>query len=190
MELILSPAPEHRPGDELGRSYTPDHVAQAIVDRLAERWSLRAVLEPCVGGGAFVRAVRSHQRPGQIVAGVDLDPGAPGRELVDDFVVGDFTTLPARGFDLVVTNPPFGPDVGQAVTLAIARKARAAGDVCALLLPGDYLTQVGWAELVADCAEVWPIVGRVWSNTRGMVVLVWDVRHRGPTLFRPLKVRS
>jgi hypothetical protein len=188
--LYLYAPPEHRPGDALGRSYTPDNVAAAIVDRVLALGVTCTWLEPCVGGGAFVRAIRARDEVGRI-CGVDLDRGAPGLALVDDPVLADFTMWPlVQRWGVAITNPPFGPDVGQGTTLEIARRAIVSADVCALLLPGDYLTQVGWAELVESCAEVWPIVGRVWSHTRGMVVYVWRQGHQGPGLFRPLRVRS
>ena len=193
LPLAMAAPPEHRPGDELGRSYTPDHVATAIVERLVDDGcSFARVVEPCVGGGAFVRAIKRFKAgTASEITGVDLDPGAPGLDLCQRPMVGDAAgeALAFRRFDLAITNPPFGPDVGQAVTLAIVRNARHVAEQTVMLLPGDYLTQVGWADLVAECAEVWPIVGRVWSHTRGMVVLVWDERHQGPTLFRPLRVR-
>jgi hypothetical protein len=57
--VTIAAPPEHRPGDALGRSYTPDRVAAAICERLrvSGRLAVHAsVLEPCVGGGAFIRA--------------------------------------------------------------------------------------------------------------------------------------
>lgn len=185
---MLAAPPEHRPGDELGRSYTPDHVAAAIVDRLIEDYGMpRIVLEPCVGGGAFVRPFRGRA----MVIGVDLDPGAPGLALCDEQIVGDAAGIgwTPEGLDLALTNPPFGKAVGQRTTLAIANRAIVAATTCALLVPLDYVTQVGWSELVAGCAQVWPIVGRVWSHERGMAVLVWHAGEVGPCVFRPLEVR-
>jgi hypothetical protein len=189
MLFELVPAPVHVAGDPLGRSYTPEHVARAIAERLIQTYGMpRVVLEPCVGGGAFVRPFLGRA----MCIGVDLDPNAPGLALVDDPIVGDAAGIDwTPDFaDLALTNPPFGRAVGQETTLAIATRSIRAADTCALLVPLDYLTQVGWAALVADCAEVWPFVGRVWDHERGMVVLVWHVHHEGPTLHRPLPVRS
>jgi hypothetical protein len=188
------PDPVHIPGDPLGRTYTPQHVADAIMARLDPMLPrYPSVLEPCVGGGAFVRAAQGIGA--RYVVGVDIDPLASGRHLCHEFVVHDFSRIRwARACDLSVTNPPFGRAVGQDVTLAIAHNAIGAADVCALLLPVDVLTQVGWAELIAIALEVWPIVGRVWDHERGMVVLVWhhDRSVLGPaqvpTVFRPLAV--
>lgn len=189
MSFALTSPPVHVPGDPLGRSYTPEYVAQAIAERLIQTYGMpRVVLEPCVGGGAFVRPFRGRA----LCTGVDIDPNAPGLALVDDPIVGDAADIDwTPDFaDLSLTNPPFGAAVGQATTLRIATRAIQAADTCALLVPLDYVTQVGWADLVADCAEVWPIVGRVWEHERGMVVLVWHVHHTGATLHRPLRVRG
>jgi predicted RNA methylase len=194
------PEPEvHVKGDPLGRSYTPDPVALAIMLRLRLFLPQNpTVLEPCVGGGAFVRAAHRALFT-RYVVGVDIDPLAPGRHDCHEFVVQDFAKVrwTPNAVDLSVTNPPFGRAVGQDVTLAIVQNALDAAGACAVLVPLDYITQVGWAELVALCVEVWPIVGRVWDHERGMVVLVWCRAHyerwgvnRAPTLHIPLTVSS
>jgi predicted RNA methylase len=187
----VHPEPEvHLKGDPLGRSYTPDPVALAIVQRLRP-WltSSPTVLEPCVGGGAFARAARAHLSPRRLY-GVDLDPGAPGFSDVDEAIVQDFARTPwtPGAVELAVTNPPFGRSVGQGTTLAIVRNMRAAADVAAVLVPLGYLGQQGWADHVREAAAVWPIVGRVWEHEREMVVLVWDRDHIGLCEFRPLPV--
>jgi hypothetical protein len=192
------PDPVHIKGDELGRSYTPQHVASAIVGRLYKRGVfMNRVLEPCVGGGAFVDAVQATGCRPCHVTGVDVDPDARGFELCDDRLEMDFTS-PAwhawcyakagRTWDLAITNPPFGREVGQPLTLAIVTGMLMVADVAAVLVPLDYLTQKGWAVLISECVEVWPIVGRVWDHERGMVVLVWDRRiAHGTALHRPLE---
>ncbi len=190
--MLTAPEPAvHLRGDALGRSYTPDPVARAIVQRLSERVGLGGtVLEPCLGGGAFVRACREVLWP-RYVCGVDVDPEAPGRRLVDEFVAQSFGSVVdwAAAFDLSVTNPPFGKAVGQDATLRIMRAARNAATVCAMLVPLDYLTQAGFEADVAECAEVWPVLPRPFPHERGMVVLVWSAVHSGPTLHRPLRWR-
>jgi hypothetical protein len=191
--VILTPqAPEvHHKGDLLGRSYTPDVVALQTGRRLVDTVENRAplILEPCVGGGAFARAARwcwPHAR----ITGVDIDERATGFEDCDSGVIGDATApYPAvLRWDLAVTNPPFGRVVTQAVTLAIVRNARAAADVCAMLMPLGYLGQQGWAPLVKDCAAIWPIVGRVWEHERELCVYVWRRHHEGPTVLDILAI--
>lgn len=186
-QLGLVAPPEHRKGDALGRSYTPEHVAQAIVGRVFSRgWDLGTVWEPCVGGGSFLRAARAFGA--RWLIGTDLDGQAPGRDLCDEFRVQPAEATYER-VNLAITNPPFGRAVGQATTLGIARATIAAGRTAVLLVPVDYLTQNGWYELVDTCAQVWPIIGRVWEHERGMVVLVWRRGCEEPTLFDPLVVR-
>ena len=94
--------------DELDRYYTPDWLARLIVDEL-EVEAPRGVLEPSVGGGAFVRAVR--QRWGDVhVSGVDLDPRAEGLAHVEEPIDGDLLDVelpPEDRVDLVVGNPPY-----------------------------------------------------------------------------------
>lgn len=117
--------------------YTPDNIAQIACRALlclingpsgftryrGEKEQLR-VLEPAVGGGAFVRAFRTTLEEASYVpgtgmktefTGVDLDPHATGLSLCENRVVGDFTALSSRDigledgelFDLAIGNPPY-----------------------------------------------------------------------------------
>jgi hypothetical protein len=187
--LTTPEADVHIKGDPLGRSYTPDHVALAIADRLRPFVPKNPmVLEPCVGGGAFARAART-ALSARRVFGVDIDAEAPGRRDVDEFYEQDFarTAWAPGAVELALTNPPFGKAVGQATTLAIVRNMRQTADVAAVLVPLGYLGQQGWAPLVREACAVWPIVGRVWEHDREMVVIVWDRECTGPVWeFRQL----
>lgn len=197
--LTTPEADVHIKGDPLGRSYTPDHVALAIVQRLRTLWpagTTLSVVEPCAGGGAFLRAAVTTGPVSEAMA-LDVSPDAPALAGPDPRwlrSVHDATTAfptPFGGFDLAVTNPPFGKAVGQKVTLAIVDRMREAAQVAAVLVPLGYLGQQGWAERVKACRAVWPIVGRVWEHEREMVVLVWDRRPgqpRGVTVMRLLEV--
>lgn len=211
------PEPDvHVAGDPLGRTYTPDLAALAILKRLAEKpcagrggaprlAGAESFLDPCLGGGAWARAFRavvppvavfSGGSPGPFVAGSDLDPDAPGRRDVDAFEVRDATepvppALVGR-FSLAATNPPFGLEVGQEVTTAIVASLRRLGIVSVALVPVDYLTQAGWEDQIAECVEVWPLLPRPFGPERGMVALVWDARNPTPALtaYQPLRWRS
>jgi len=195
--LITPEANVHIKGDPLGRSYTPDHVALAVVQRLRTLWAPGAalsVVEPCAGGGAFLRAALSSGPVHGLVA-LDISRDAPALSDPDlrwHAQVHDATLpLPSEGgWNLAVTNPPFGKAVGQRTTLAIVDRMRAAASVAAVLVPLGYLGQTGWADRVAFCRHVWPIVGRVWEHEREMVVLVWDRRRDGvvTTAFELLEV--
>lgn len=84
--------------------YTPPEVAFRLIDLLSIRpgdW----LLEPSAGGGAFVQAARA---AGANVTAVDLDPGACGLMLADEYAVGDFLTWqPKRTYRWIAGNPPF-----------------------------------------------------------------------------------
>jgi hypothetical protein len=197
--LTTPEADLHIKGDPLGRSYTPDHVALAIVHRLRTLWppgQPLSIVEPCVGGGAFLRAAVT---TGPVLAALALDVSRDAPALSDPDLrwhaqVHDATTAfptPFGGFDLAVTNPPFGKAVGQRTTLAIVDRMREAANVAAVLVPLGYLGQQGWAERVKACRAVWPIVGRVWEHDREMVVLVWDRRLQplfAPTTLQLLEI--
>ena len=103
--------------DKLDRYYTPDLFADAClslaVRALAEQSGkterVIRFIEPCTGGGAFLRAA---ERAGHIpVGGCDVDPDAPGLKL--DGVERTPLNLyrPPRA-DLVITNYPYkmGPN--------------------------------------------------------------------------------
>jgi hypothetical protein len=108
-----------------GRYYTPETIAQAMVD-----WAIRdskcTVLDPSFGGCAFFRtsvtALRrlGAERPGRLLYGVDIDPDARGylSPLLDSgakphqFRTEDFLkTKPCQMSDapysVVVGNPPY-----------------------------------------------------------------------------------
>ena len=86
--------------------YTPDDVALACIDALAPLVSRGAtIVEPSVGGGAFVRALRG-RGVGGAIHGVDVDPAAPGLALCRGATVADFRrTYPDA--DWIVGNPPY-----------------------------------------------------------------------------------
>ena len=91
--------------------YTPDALAEAIVEALDGPGLIEWVLEPHVGGGAFARAVK-RRWSGVRVNGLDIDPEAAGQRDCDRFEVGDFLSLP-KPLDpddpptLIIGNPPF-----------------------------------------------------------------------------------
>ena len=98
--------PERR---ELDRYYTADPVAAALVQLLHLPAGAR-VVEPSVGGGAWVRALHRHGPDNVHITGVDLDPDARGLQGCDDAVVGvDWTdpSLDDRTWDWSIGNPPY-----------------------------------------------------------------------------------
>ena len=114
----------------LGRYYTDDDVALAVVRDLDDRGIVdfaRAehVLEPSAGGGAFVRALRAlRDERGYAfrVLAIDIDPRAAAAEWADDFRVFDALDVDAwpeewpDRVDVVIGNPPYSirvPKLGK-----------------------------------------------------------------------------
>ena len=108
--------------------YTPDELAGVLVgllDDVFEEMRLpeeapklpsparkRWIVEPSVGQGAFVRAVRA-RHPSTFVFGCDVDPASPGLDLCDKAVVGDWSEVAKQiqagpgNTLLILGNPPF-----------------------------------------------------------------------------------
>lgn len=93
--------------DALDRYYTPPDVAMRCV-----RWlsgivdAPQTVMEPSVGGGAWVAAARQEWRP--TVDVLDIDPGAAGLGMGDTSICADWLTVsPPVRYDLVLGNPPY-----------------------------------------------------------------------------------
>lgn len=168
--------PEHGHGDvgdDLDRFYTPDKLALAVVHRVANRLSEppKTVLEPSVGGGSFVRAVRKVW-PEATVTGFDMDPMARGLALCDHAVVGDFEFAEAEQHDLLVGNPPFG-NIREHLPRAISLGAAVALIMPWSLLGGVETWEQMWVE-VGKPHEVWPVMGRPWQkNIRETAAYFW-----------------
>jgi hypothetical protein len=100
--------------------YTPYDLALAIVARLPGEVLLRSpesvlsdpyILEPHVGGGAFVQALKDCGVAPQQIEVMDINPDAPGLEMCRPSgisSVGDFLRVePRRRPYVVIGNPPF-----------------------------------------------------------------------------------
>lgn len=100
---------------ELDRKYTDERVARFLVDSLSPEVFRGTILEPSVGRGAFVRAVRATRgvQRMDLIFGVDIDAEVSGLSEADLGKVGDF--LDPHLFDewmetppsLIIGNPPF-----------------------------------------------------------------------------------
>lgn len=94
----------------LGKFYTPLPVARAIVATIDQELNKppEHILEPSVGGGAFVIAA-CERWPDAHVTGIDIDRDAPGLGYCNSTFINDFESLAIVGpaFDLVLGNPPF-----------------------------------------------------------------------------------
>lgn len=168
------------PHDELDRHYTPQALADAIVDRLVSRGHIGNgchAIEPSAGGGAFVRALHRHRIT---VTAVDVDPEAVGLQIADLAFPGDwpaYARVSHASADAVVGNVPFGgpPDyLGIQHALASLPVARSA---VALILPWSWLGTPLPRRLLAGRmpCEVWPIAKRPWPRSvRETGVWFWD----------------
>ncbi len=92
--------------DGLDAFYTPDAVALALV--MEEKlWGV-STLEPSVGGGAWVRALRRASASPGPIWGCDINHQAQGLRLCDRGYVADFQSLRMEGVpEQVVGNPPY-----------------------------------------------------------------------------------
>lgn len=95
---------------------TPDDLAEVLAGLLSIGPG-EHVMEPHVGAGAFVLAVRA-RTTGAHVTGIDLNPAAEGLALCDAARVGDFLAWKPghreRRPTVIIGNPPFGPGKGIA----------------------------------------------------------------------------
>ena len=111
--------------------YTPSWC----VDRLLDTGLIAIegeVLEPCVGGGAIVRAVDAHHAQSPVAwTTMDID-----RSVSAD-IHGDFlTTTLGRRFDSVVTNPPYK------IAQQVVAKSLAIADQVIMLLRINWLASM------------------------------------------------
>lgn len=187
--LLFDVAAVGNPHDGLDRFYTPEALALRCVAALADVGGIDTLIEPHVGGGAFVRTARKLW-PGVLIAGLDVDPAAPGLDLVDvdsrgvDFldVVGGWGRMPKGR--AIVGNPPFG-DAFEHVSAAV----RTGADVVAFVLPLAFLGSVRWAPWLDEHPPrvVHRIVGRPWpANVREVAFYEWRRGWTGDSVTRRL----
>lgn len=122
--------------------YTPDDVAKLCVYGLSnviDPTTIRTVVEPSVGGGAFIRAWKEIGLQDTEYDAFDIDPFAVG--LTGQRVMGshlDFLQWvgPPRKYDLVLGNPPYSD------ALRHVQKALEVGQNVAFLLRLGFLASV------------------------------------------------
>lgn len=173
--------------DPLDRFYTPQALADAVVDRLSPA-ALSWVVEPSCGGGAFVRAL---QRRGCLVLGCDLDPEADGLRRSDLAWAGALESFPGSAGPLAwaIGNPPFGSDPDY-LGLQHARICLKHAPSVALILPWSWLGLPPAMACLRDAPvpdEVWPIHPRPWGDhLRESAVWVWRERAGSTRIGEPL----
>lgn len=187
----------------LDRYYTDPRLAQAAVRDVVESTRIPeapVVIEPSVGGGAWVRAVRE-VRPHAFVIGVDKDADAAGLRLCDEAHPVDWTTFATRAvverwaeaeFVWVVGNPPFSKAHDHAPL------CWQIGTITTLLLRATWFDSLK----VRPTLDAAPPTRRVvLPNPRASytgqghdpvpaLITTWDRRHTGPAAFSILPWRG
>lgn len=183
-------APAFAKHDPLGRCYTPQALADRIVEAIAFPGIPWSILEPSVGGGAFVVAC-ARRWPESRVIGIDKDPDAEGLRLCDTAHVADFVAEPRPliGAPLVLGNPDFGRRNCR-IPLAHTEAALALGPVTlAFILPWAFWGVETWRPLLHGerrPAVVRPIPGRPWDCVREVAVYEWHRGFTGKTQIEPI----
>lgn len=115
--------------------YTPDDVARKCVATIAHHLSRARIVEPSVGGGAFLRAVAHFGVMPHSTYAIDVDPNAAGLMLADRFTVGDFASRGTTSAcpdcrNWIIGNPPFShalEHVERALEIAFADRTKPGG---------------------------------------------------------------
>lgn len=143
--------------ENLGRYYTKLDLARELVQVIPIRPG-STILEPQVGRGAFVRALREMEEDRGLLAkegqgfrvdAMDLDPQAAAfttfttRTLLDEWRVGDFLSdpPPLAAYDLILGNPPYGNEKREDVASPHIQRA------LSLLAPkgsAAFLVRLNW----------------------------------------------
>lgn len=178
--LLRPPAPALADGEraELDAYWTPLACARACCAVLRPRVGATRILEPAVGGGAWVQAARETW-PGATVDAIDLDASAPGLAAADAHVIGDFLSTTGRGYGLVLGNPPYGGDL-----VGWVERARDAGAAVAFLLRSTFLGSVSRSSfwLQHQPTDVWVLAPRPrWegpgsrptTDTADSILVLW-----------------
>ncbi len=156
------------------RYYTDPAVALACVRALGLYHVAPVapvVLDPHVGGGDLIRAVRALVHS-PLCIGLDIDPAAPGFVDCDQHEVTDWRTYAITDpVDVIVANPPvhgFDDHLSLIVDAAMSGIAQVAG----VLLPESALSAPRFCDVTSggrEPAEIWHIVGRIRFHGPGMV---------------------
>lgn len=177
LDGIAAPIGAHDTGD---RYYTPDDLAWACCSAIVARcpsFAPTRVVEPSVGGGAFVRAIRRKWgRTLRTLEGYDIDPDAAGLRDVDIRWVMPWEAPGSLIVpDLILGNPPFSGDTAIE-HVRTARLCIGPAGIVAFILPLSYLGVQRWDRLVSEAAGIGRIVGRPWPVVREVALYVWTDR--------------
>ena len=170
--------------------YTPDALAHACVSVLTDA-NPDHVVEPSVGGGAFVRAVRARW-PRARVSGYDLDPEAKGGALCDAFYNTNWLTIaPTSKPDVILGNPPYNE--AEAHVRKALERVHPAGGTVGMLLRLAFLESKQrkpfWREWGSQLDSVYVLADRpsfVASGARDSCAYGWFVWRTGTLAFGQL----
>lgn len=175
---------DRRPGDTY---YTPDALAEVLVGVL-DLGGDEVIVEPHVGGGAFVRALHRNLHTGRMI-GIDIDPSAPGLGYCSESRVADFLAVEPFAADWLVGNPPYGAaeehirhalswgcNVGMLLRLAILESSgrvplwtdHPASEVYVLAQRPSFT-----GGKTDSCAYGWFVWRRDWTAPTALRVLSW-----------------
>lgn len=157
---------------------------ELVVDPLHPPYT---AVEPSVGGGAWVTALRAHCASGVHVRAHDVEPTAPGLALADETVVGDYLTSRIAPAGLVIGNPPYSGDIHSWVDRGLQD-----APVVAYLLRSSILGSVGrrpWFEdhpphsvYVLSPRPRWEGPGALpQTDTADPILVVWTRYPQGST---------
>ena len=143
--LVAAESPNR---NEMGAFYTPDAIADYMLNRIVDS-DKRTMLEPSFGDGAFIKAALKYSIAPDNITGVELDKAACnvvlGSELgskcqIENKNFFDFSTR--NKFDLVIGNPPYvrirklkGEDRNKAFSLNKIKGIPNYGEEASLWMP-------------------------------------------------------
>jgi ParB-like chromosome segregation protein Spo0J len=194
----LLPNEERAPRDAY---WTPDLHARGIVRWIDERFFASTpparVLEPSVGGGAFIGPIQDTWPDARIEA-IDMDPLAPGLQCADSSTVGDYMEIITSGrYDIVVGNPPYREDL-----VAWIERSRRSARVVAYLLRGSFAGGIKRQEWFSGSGKPAHVVvisprpkwegpgAREQTDQSDSFLFVWVEGHVGPTQMHFVNVRE
>lgn len=144
----LTVAAESSSRDEMGAFYTPDAIADYMLERVVDK-NKSTMLEPSFGDGAFIKAALNHSITPNNLTGIELDKAACNVVLgsglgskcqIENKNFFDFSIR--KKFDLAVGNPPYvrirrlrGEDRSKAFSLNKIKGVPNYGEEASLWLP-------------------------------------------------------
>lgn len=170
-------------GGKYDQIFTPEPMALAVCKLLAKWYKPAVLLEPHVGDGSIVKAMRETW-PGVKILGLDIDPDSKGLALCDKSKVGNFLTLPVKDLgpnSLAIENPPFSK------TTAIDHIERSLewANTAACIIPADVVARRPWNAFWKEHgAVVYRIDGRGFgASTREVALYLFQRGLTGQVTF-------